>query len=406
MPFAPKLVHLLSGTALALPLVSLAGAGGGGAPRAAEETRVLLTGDVMLGRGVDQILPHSADPVLYEPYMRSARGYVKIAEEQSGPIPRDVAPGYVWGDLLAALETYEPHARVINLENAVTTADEPWPDKGIHYRMHPKNIRVLGAAGIDAAVLANNHVMDWGLAGLRETLATLHDAGIGVAGAGLDLPAAAEPVVLPVPGRRVLVFAMADTSSGVPRTWAATPHGPGVHLLADLSPETAREQARRIAARSRPGDLVVASIHWGGNWGYRVPREQERFARILVEEGGVDVVHGHSSHHPKGMELHHGRLILYGAGDLLNDYEGIGGHERFRPELTLAYLPQLDAAGQLVSLTLVPFRIQRFQLVRANEAEAKWLRERLSRSSEGLRFELTPERALVARPAADRAPSR
>ena len=133
---------------------------------------------------------------------------------------------------------------------------------------------------------------------------------------------------------------------------------------------------------------MIVSIHWGGNWGYAIPAEQRAFARALIDEGAADVVHGHSSHHPKGMEIHAGRLILYGAGDLINDYEGIGGRERYRPELSLLYLPRLDANGALAEMDMVPMRIEQFRLRRASPAETAWMRDRLSEGSPGLALEI------------------
>src|SRR5690606_9624668 len=135
---------------------------------------LFLCGDVMLGRGVDQILPHSAPPTLFEPYVKSAVEYVRLAERAWGRSDEPEGFEYGWGDALAALERVGPAARIINLETAVTADGEPWPRKGIHYRMHPGNVPVLTAAGIDVAVLANNHVLDWGHAGLAETLRALH----------------------------------------------------------------------------------------------------------------------------------------------------------------------------------------------------------------------------------------
>lgn len=361
-------------------------------------TVLMLTGDVMLGRGIDRILRHSVDPVLYESYVRSAETYVAIAEEKSGEIPRGVAPEYVWGDALALLEDQQPATRILNLETAITTADQPWPDKGIHYRMHPANVDVLTAARIDCAVLANNHLLDWNRKGLLETLETLREAGIKVAGAGEDLAAASAPAVLDLPRGRVLVFAMAHESSGVAPEWAAEPDSPGVHLLPDLSRDTASAVARNIREQARErGDIVVASIHWGGNWGYSIPPEQERFAKLLIDQGGVDIVHGHSSHHPRRVEIYQERLILYGAGDLINDYEGIGGYEQFRPELSLLYLPRVDASGRLQSMLLVPLRMERFRLNRATPEEVAWLRDRLSREGRGVRFEVTPDQMILAR---------
>jgi poly-gamma-glutamate synthesis protein (capsule biosynthesis protein) len=97
----------------------------------------------------------------------------------------------------------------------------------------------------------------------------------------------------------------------------------------------------RVRREKRPGDVVLRSIHWGSNWGYDVTDDQVRFAHRLVD-GGVDLVHGHSSHHPRPIEVHRGKLVLYGCGDLINDYDGISGHEEFRPDLRLLYFAALE----------------------------------------------------------------
>jgi poly-gamma-glutamate capsule biosynthesis protein CapA/YwtB (metallophosphatase superfamily) len=132
----------------------------------------------------------------------------------------------------------------------------------------------------------------------------------------------------------------------------------------------------------QPGDLAVASIHWGGNWGYDIPREQTRFAHQLIDRAGFDVVHGHSSHHPKGIEIHAGRPIFYGCGDFLNDYEGIEGYEAFRDDLVLMYLPRLAPGdGTLIDLRLVPLQIRNFRLNRAARDDAAWLADVLDRES-------------------------
>jgi poly-gamma-glutamate synthesis protein (capsule biosynthesis protein) len=119
---------------------------------------------------------------------------------------------------------------------------------------------------------------------------------------------------------------------------------------------------------------VVISIHWGGNWGYRVPREQAEFARRLIDLAAVDLVHGHSSHHPKGLEIHCGKTILYGCGDFINDYEGISGHEQFRGDLGVMYFPRLDArTGELRDLELVALARKRLRLERAADLDCQWL---------------------------------
>lgn len=368
---------IAGGSSAAQPLAS---PGRSGPPDAAAPVTLFLCGDVMLGRGIDQILPHPSDPLLHEDFVKDARGYIALAERVGGPIPRKVAADYVWGEALAQCAARQPDARIINLETSITRRERPWP-KGINYRMHPANIEVLTAARIDCCVLANNHVLDWGREGLAETLATLRAARIDTAGAGAQLAAAQAPAVLPLAGgRRLLVFAAATDDAGVPDAWAARAACCGVYRLSDLSAGTVAKVATDIARNRRAGDIVVFSVHWGGNWGYAIAPAQRAFAHALVDEAGVDVVHGHSSHHPKGIEVHHGHLILYGCGDLLSDYEGIGGHETFRSELGLMYFPRLDPAdGCLRDLALVPTRIHRFRIEQARPDDRQWLHAMLHR---------------------------
>lgn len=335
---------------------------------------LFLCGDVMTGRGIDQILPHPGNPVLYETYVRDAREYVHLAEAVHGPIPRPVGFDYIWGDALEELERAGTDVRIINLETSITTSEDYWPDKPVLYRMRPQNIGCLTVARIDCCCLANNHVLDWGYVGLEETLETLERAAVAGAGAGRTATEAAAPAVLDVAGKgRVVLFALGSPSSGVPYPWGATKKGPGVKLLHDLSEKSARRLASQIRQVRRPGDVIIASIHWGLNWGYSIPDQQIDFAHRLVE-AGVDIVHGHSSHHVKAIEVYRRRLILYGCGDFLTDYEGIGGYERFRGDLALMYLVKADpGGGQLVEARLVPLQSRRFRLRRVSAADAKWL---------------------------------
>ena len=360
--------------------------------------KLFLSGDVMTGRGVDQILGHPGDPRLWEPYIRDARRYVKLAEAVSGQIPRPAGDVWIWGDALRELHPIAPDARIINLETSVTVSDRPWRGKEVHYRMHPGNVGCLTAAAIDVCVLANNHVLDFGYEGLAETLQTLRRAGVQTAGAGSDLGEARRPAIINLPaGGRVVVVSVAARSCGVPEDWAGASERPGVDVLPDLSASTAAEVAARIAVERRPGDIAVVSIHWGSNWGYEVPSEQVRFAHLLVE-AGVNVIHGHSSHHPRPIEVYEGRPILYGCGDFINDYEGIGGHEAFRGDLVLLYLLSLaPARGELARLRMIPMQMRQMRLGRASAADARWLWGMLSEVSRpyGTRIEVEPDGELI-----------
>lgn len=347
---------------------------------------LFMCGDVMTGRGVDQLLPHPSGPRLYERYVKDARDYVALAEEATGPIERPADFAYIWGEALAEMEHVDPDVRLINLETSVTTSDNYWPGKGINYRMHPRNIPCLTTAKIDCCSLANNHVLDWGYAGLLETLETLDQAGVHHAGAGRDRGEAEAPACLPVAGvGRVLVFAIGTEFSGILPEWTATEERPGVHLLPDLSADTVRRIGERVQAVKEPRDVAIASIHWGGNWGYEVPSDQQEFAHALIDEAGIDVVHGHSSHHVKAIDVHGDHLILYGCGDFLTDYEGIGGYEDFRDDLGMMYFADVDpASGRLRSLEMTPTHLQHFRVNRAGAADTEWLRQTLNR--EGAKF--------------------
>ena len=348
------------------------------------ELVLFLGGDVMLGRGIDQVLPHPGNPELTETAVRDARDYVRLAERVHGSVPRPVPPTWPWGDALEVLAETAPELRIVNLETSVTTSDDVAPGKEVHYRMHPANLPALAAVRPDVCVLANNHVADYGRRGLVETLDVLDRAGLRAAGAGRDAEEAWRPAVLPLgDGRRVLVLAVGTSSSGIPPDWAAGAGLPGV-AMTELTDDGAARVAGTADRVRGPSDTVVVSIHWGSNWGDDVPHRQRRFAHRLIDVG-VDLVHGHSSHHPRAIEVYRGRLILYGCGDLVDDYEGIGGYERFRPDLRLLHLARIETGtGRLLELRMVPMQTRRLRLERAGPADTTWLAGMLTRVGDGL----------------------
>ena len=342
---------------------------------------LVLGGDVMLGRGIDQLLAHPGDSALWESGVHDARTYVELAERTCGPIPTPVDDTWPWGDALAHLTDPAVAARILNLETGITTSDDFASGKAVHYRMSPDNIGCLLAAAPDVCVLANNHVLDFGRRGLEETLDVLGSAGLPTAGAGRDADRALAPAVVPVRGGRVAVLALGHASSGVSRSWAAGAGRSGVAVLPDLSDATAEEVGARVHDQKSRGAVVVVSVHWGSNWGMAFPDEQVRFAHRLVD-AGADIVHGHSSHHPRPLEVYAGRLVLYGCGDLVNDYEGIRGHDEYRGDLRLLYRVSVDPVdGLLQGVDLLPFRSRRLRLERAEPPEAAWLASLLDEHS-------------------------
>jgi poly-gamma-glutamate capsule biosynthesis protein CapA/YwtB (metallophosphatase superfamily) len=364
---------------------------------------LFMCGDVMLGRGVDQILPHPGDPELREDHAEDARAYVRLAERAHGPIPRPVSFSWPWGDALAVLEEVAPDARVINLETSVTHSANFAPSKPVHYRMSPENLPAVTVARPDACGLANNHVLDFGRTGLAETLDALAGAGPAAAGAGRDIAEAWQPAAVPVPGGgRAVVFACGAASSGIPPGWAATATRPGVAFLPRLSGAAADDLIARVQAVRHPCDVVVVSLHWGSNWGHEVDDDQIRFAHRLID-GGADLICGHSSHHPRPVEVYRGRLVLYGCGDAINDYEGIGGYQEFRTDLRLLYFASVAAdTGALAALHMVPMQARKMRLRRAATADRRWMGAVLERISHrfGTRISHHPDGALTLQPPA------
>jgi poly-gamma-glutamate synthesis protein (capsule biosynthesis protein) len=332
--------------------------------------KIFLCGDVMIGRGIDHILPYPCDPKIYEPFVKDARDYVKFAEEINGKIDYPVSFDYIWGDALKEIEKEKVDLRIINLETTITTSENFEP-KGINYRMNPKNIDVLKVFKVDVACLANNHILDFGEEGLLETIETLNKNGILTVGAGKNIEEAEKPAI--VWGRAtspILIFNYADVSSGVPIWWEAKRDKTGVNFLKSDVPKL----ITKYSNVGRP-NIVIFSIHWGPNWGYEIAKEQRDFAHRLIDEANVDLIFGHSSHHFKGIETYKGKFIIYGAGDFINDYEGIEGYEEFGGDLVLGYIWEVN------KLTLLPFKIKKFRLNNCSQEEIGWIFNVLKRES-------------------------
>ncbi|MDX1459579.1 MAG: CapA family protein [Xanthomonadales bacterium] len=348
--------------------------------------RLFVAGDLMLGRGVDQVLAKPSDPRLYNHETGSALEYVKLAEAANGPIPRPVDYDYIWGDALEVLEAMSPAVRLANLETTITTSDNYWRTKTIQFRMHPENVACLQAAGFDCLSLANNHALDWGYEGMRETREVLSQAGIAHSGTGDDVYKASDPAIIPLgDDRRLLFYACCTKDAGLRRFQGATTEKGGVHVLHLNSPRYLPDRIRR---EKREGDFVVVSIHWGSNFGSAVPQPQRSAARILID-AGADLIHGHSSHHVKSIEVYRDRPIFYGCGDLMNDYEGLRRRRRYPTDLGLMYFPEFDPqTGALLNLEMQPMRIRRFRLQHASADEANQLLDLLRARAHGTRAEL------------------
>lgn len=345
---------------------------------------LFFCGDVMLGRAVDQILKHKNNPKIYESYYKDARCYIpNYMLNELNKIPKSdhddkcyayniTKPDeYIWGDLLNDKLYKQSQLRIINLETSITTSKHN-QNKTVLYKMHPKNIGVIKVANVDYCCMANNHVLDWHEEGLNETIKTLDNNKIGYGGIGYNIHDARKPYI--IKDKKVMIFSAASPCSGTFNDWRAENDKAGVNVVDigdDKQVNDYIKYVKNTINDKYKNYMVIVSIHWGGNWGYEIPEEQTTFAHKLIDDVGVDVIHGHSSHHFKGMEVYKNKLIMYGCGDMMNDYETIKNHNhiKYMQDVNLAYYPSFDIKYNFVNITIVPYTIMRMRLVRIIDKE-------------------------------------
>jgi poly-gamma-glutamate capsule biosynthesis protein CapA/YwtB (metallophosphatase superfamily) len=296
-----------------------------------EAFQLLLVGDCMLGRGVNQALNRQP-------------------------------PEFTWGDTLPLFRSAD--GRICNLECVLSDRGAPWSEyyKAFHFRSAAKNVAVLAAAGINTVSIANNHVLDYGCDALQQMLEILDGASIAHAGAGANLAQASQIARFEIHGRRFGLLAFTDNEP----PWEATGERPGT-LYVPVSLGDARAQYLLNIIRGRKDlDTLIVSAHWGSNWGYTPPLEHILFAHALID-AGADIIFGHSSHVFRGIEFYKSRAILYSTGNFVDDY-AVDPTER--NDQSFVFMVELDAAGP-TRLRLYPTMIDYCQarLARENEAQ-------------------------------------
>lgn len=285
--------------------------------------KLALIGDVMLGRRVNETL-------------------------------RREPPTFPWGDVLPLFRAAD--WRACNLECVISDAfPARLPEKVFHFRSDARNVTVLEAAGIDVVSNANNHSLDFGTAAMLDMLDSLDRAGIAHAGAGTNHAQAGRPALCTTrQGTRIAVLACTDNEPD----WAAGHEAAGLyHVYMDPDHPSVQPLIRRVRSlRSAVADIVIVSLHWGGNWGYVPPPSHRLLARALIRSG-ADIVFGHSCHVFRGVEVFEGGLIVYSAGDFIDDY---AIDEIERNDWSFVFVVEV-ARGSLVRLRLRPTVIENLQ---------------------------------------------
>lgn len=299
--------------------------------------RLLLGGDVMLGRQVGCVL--------------ALRG---------AAYP------------LSALSTLLDGADLffVNLECAISGRSSRFAGapKAFYFRADPSTARVLAMAGVDLVNLANNHSLDADIAGLGDMLATLSSHGIACVGAGPDLAAASAMRVLDCKGARIGVLAACDHQSD----FAASARRPGIHYVDLRDRESRRNLVARVARQAACVDHLIVSLHWLPNWVPTVPALYRELAAELIA-AGARVLWGHSPHHILGSEVWPTGVAIYSSGDLIDDYALEPG---FRNDRQLIYQLELGRGG-VERIVAHPITLRVGRAEPADPVARQWIGERL-----------------------------
>lgn len=247
---------------------------------------IMLGGDVMLGRNVGEYI-------------------------------RRYGPEYPLGPVASLMRGAD--LSIANLECALTASNQIWPGapKAFYFGAPPQAVETLLDAGIDMLSLANNHILDFGVAGLQQTLLLLQTHGIHHAGSGNNLDAARAPAIVARNGIKFGMAAFCDHQAD----FAAAADRPGIAYV-DLEDEPGTLAALRSALellQQADVDWPLLAIHWGPNMVYRPAAQIRRIAHATIDMGWK-ILFGHSAHVFQGIEIYQRCPIIYAAGDLVDDY--------------------------------------------------------------------------------------
>ena len=247
---------------------------------------VMLGGDVMLGRNVKEYI-------------------------------RQYGPEYPLSGVASLMRNAD--LTIVNLECALTATEQIWPGapKAFYFGAPLQAIYSLLDAGIDMLSLANNHVLDFGIKGLGETLHLLDAHDIRHAGAGINIDEARAPATIICNGIKFGMASFCDHQAD----FAAEKNSPGIAYL-DLGDESNTISCFRNALdllQQARVDWPILTLHWGPNMVYRPSAHFRRIAHAAIDMGWK-ILFGHSAHVFQGIEIYQGCPIIYAAGDLVDDY--------------------------------------------------------------------------------------
>lgn len=269
-------------------------------------------------------------------------------------------PSYPWGDTLSIIQSTD--FKICNLECVISDISEPWPNKAFNFRTDPKNIEVLKIANFSPISLANNHSLDFGPQALEQSLSILKENLTNFAGAGVDFTEASMPAI--ENGEKQLgMIAFTDNEPN----WEAKKNSPGIYYVPiDLKDQRAKNLFTLVEKIKKQVNILIVSAHWGPNWGYEPPLEHINFAHALID-AGADIIYGHSPHVFRGIEIYHGKPILYSTGNFIDDYTV---NEMERNDQSFIFIIEIDPP-KFHKITLYPIISKNYQAILADDENFK-----------------------------------
>lgn len=224
---------------------------------------------------------------------------------------------------------------IVNEEFPFSSRGTPAEDKQYTFRLAPERVRLFQEMGIDLVTLANNHALDYGVDALLDTIDILDGAGILHVGAGENLAAAAQPVILEASGKRIGVI---GASRVVPEvSWGAGKEQPGMLLAYDSS-----QLLEEIRSTRETTDFLVVYLHWGVER-EDTPKDYQRELGRACIDAGADLVIGSHPHVLQGIEYYNGKPIVYSLGNFV-----------FGSSIPKTMLLEVTWSGDALQLRLLP----------------------------------------------------
>lgn len=292
-----------------------------------------------------------------------------------GPYVEDVIRNHGHDYLYEQTSSYlsKAHITAGNLEAPITTIDNPFPNKDYVYKASPDTLPALKASGVDIVSLANNHTLDHGAEGMRDTIRHLNETGIAHMGAGENDTEAYASFIAEGNGISVAYIGVSEVIFS--QSMKADKNVPGVAEAYDPT-----RIVKAIEAADEKADLVVVMPHWGEMNTVVLEKKQVDLAKAFID-AGADLVIGSHPHVLQGFEMYKGKWIAYSLGNFIF---GVGpkGEER-----ETAVLDAVCTKNGDCELQLHPMFVENGQPKPMEQEEGYTLLNRLMAISPGLRFE-------------------